>query len=169
MANGETITMNTKTFDPDELIGRTYLQDVDDNGERYLAKIAQKLIERGKETQEARIKFLVMYEGHDKSDEIVDYTHAVDHIQKQVELDNDPNEQFYKFKEVVGHQGPLRQGYPDHKGSRYNLMTHWEDGSYTYKPLSQLKADDPVTVALYAKQNGLLDEPGFKSLKKIAN
>ena len=48
-------------------------------------------------------------------------------------------------------------------------MTHWEDGSYTYEPLSQLKADDPVTVAVYAKQNGLLDEPGFKSLKKIAN
>ena len=48
-------------------------------------------------------------------------------------------------------------------------MTHWEDGSYTYEPLLQLKADDPVTVALYAKQKGLLDKPGFKSLKKIAN
>ena len=86
MANGETITMNTETIDPDELIGRTYLQDVDKNGERYCAKIAQKLIERDKETQDARIKFLVMYKGHNKSDEIVDYTHVVDHIQKQVEL-----------------------------------------------------------------------------------
>ena len=92
--------MNTETIDPDELIGRTYLQDVDDNGERHRAKIAQKLIERDKETQAARIKFLVTYEGHDKSDEIVDYTHVVDHIQKQVELDNDPSEQFYKFKEI---------------------------------------------------------------------
>ena len=138
MANGETITMNTKTIDPDELIGRTYLQDVDKNGERYCAKIIQKLIECDKETQDARIKFLVRYEGHDKSDEIVDYTDVVDHIQKQIELDNNPSEQFYKFKEVVGHQGPLRQGNPDYKGSRYNLMTHWEDGSYTYEPLSQL-------------------------------
>ena len=132
MANGETITMNTETFDPDELIGRTYLQDVDNNGERYRAKNAQKLIERDKETQDARIKFLVTYKGHDKSDEILDYTNVVNHIQKQIELDNDPSEQFYKFKEVVGHQGPLKQGYPDYKGSRYNLMTHWEDGSYTF-------------------------------------
>ena len=150
MANGGTITMNTETIDPDELIGRTYLQDVDNNGKRHHAKIAQKLIKRYKETQEARIKFLVRYEGHIKLDEIVDYTNVVDHIQKQIELDNDPSEQFYKFKEVVGHQGPLIQGNPNYKGSRYNIMTHWEDGSYTYKPLSQLKADDPVTVAIYA-------------------
>ena len=169
LPNGEISTMTTQTFDPDELIGRTYLQDVDENGERYRAKITQKLIERDQDTQAARIKFLVTYEGHDKSDEIVDYTTVVDHIQKQIETDNDPSEQFYKFKEIVGHQGPLKPGDPDYKGSRYNLMTHWEDGSYTYEPLSQLKADDPVTVALYAKQKGLLDEPGFKSLKKIAN
>ena len=161
--------MNTDTFDPDELIGRTYLQDVDENGERYRAKIIQKLIERDKETQDARIKFLVTYEGHDKSDEIIDYTSVVDYIQQQIENDNDPNEQFYKFKEIVGHQGPLKPGDPDYKGSRYNLMTHWEDGSHTYEPLSQLKADDPVTVAMYAKKHGLLDEPGFKSLKRIAN
>ena len=64
--------MNPDTFDPDELIGRTYLQDVDKNGERHRAKIVQKLIERDKATNTARTKFLVMYEGHDKSDEIVD-------------------------------------------------------------------------------------------------
>ena len=29
--------------------------------------------------------------------------------------------------------------------------------------------DDPVTVATYAKDNGLLDKPGWKSLKRIAN
>ena len=45
LANGETITMNTETFDPDKLIGRTYLQDVDENGERFRSKIVQKLIE----------------------------------------------------------------------------------------------------------------------------
>ena len=169
LANGETIAVNSDTFDPDELIGRTYLQDVDENGERHRAKIVQKIIERDKEARTERTKFLVTYEGHDKSDEIVDYTTVADYLQKQIETDNDPSEQFYKFKEVVGHQGPLKPGDPDYKGSRFNLMTHWEDGSYTYEPLSQLKADDPVTVALYAKQNGLLDEPGFKSLKKIAN
>ena len=48
--------MKTKTFDPDEVIGRMYLQDVDKNGERYCAKIIQKLIKRDKETQDARIK-----------------------------------------------------------------------------------------------------------------
>ena len=72
--------MNTDTFDPDELIWRTYLQDVDENGECHRSKIVQKLIERDKDTQTARIKFLVTYKGHDKSDKIVDYTTVVVHI-----------------------------------------------------------------------------------------
>ena len=87
--------MNTDTFDPDELIGRTYLQDVAENGERYRAKIVQKIIERDKEARTERTKFLVTYEGHDKSDEIVDYTTVADYLQKQIETDNDPSEQFY--------------------------------------------------------------------------
>ena len=47
-------------------------------------------------------------------------------------------------------------------------MVGWEDGSKTYEPLSQMIADDPVTCALYAKEQGLLDKTGWKWLKGIA-
>ena len=47
-------------------------------------------------------------------------------------------------------------------------MVEWEDGSKTYEPLTQMIADDPVTCALYAKEQGLLDKPGWKRLKGIA-
>jgi len=48
-------------------------------------------------------------------------------------------------------------------------MVEWEDGSTTYEPLATVAADDPVTVALYAKEKGLLDQPGWKRFKWIAN
>jgi len=48
-------------------------------------------------------------------------------------------------------------------------MVEWEDGSTTYEPLTTIAADDPVTVALYAKEKGLLDTPGWKRFKRIAN
>ena len=38
----------------------------------------------------------------------------------------------------------------------------------TYEPLAQMIADDPVTCALYAKEQGLLDKPGWKRMKGIA-
>ena len=44
----------------------------------------------------------------------------------------------------------------------------WSDGSITYEPLSVIGADSPVTVAIYAKKNGLLDTPGWKRFKRLA-
>ena len=80
----------------------------------------------------------------------------------------DPAEVYWKFKSIVSHQGPLQTNHPDYKGSSYNVMVAWEDGSYTYEPLKIITADDPVTCDLYAKQNNLLNTPGWKQFKGIA-
>jgi len=40
------------------------------------------------------------------------------------------------------------------------VLVEWEDGSTTYEPLATIAVNDPVTVALYAKEKGLLDTPG---------
>ena len=89
-------------------------------------------------------------------------------MSSQLENEANDDETFYNFKAIVGHQGPLRSSHPDYKGSSYDVMVEWEDGSKTYEPLAQMIADDPVTCALYAKEQGLLNQPGWKSLKGIA-
>jgi hypothetical protein len=38
-------------------------------------------------------------------------------------------------------------------------MVEWEDGSITAEPLAMVAADDPISCAIYAKQNDLLDSP----------
>jgi hypothetical protein len=54
------------------------------------------------------------------------------------------------------------------KGSSYNVLVHWGDGSETFEPLSVMVKEDPLTCALYVKDRNLLDTPGWKSFKRIA-
>jgi hypothetical protein len=74
----------------------------------------------------------------------------------------------WKFKRIVTHQGPLTGNHSDYNGSTYNLTIEWENGETTNEPLKVIAKDDPVTCAIYAKDNGLLDLPGWKQFKSIA-
>jgi hypothetical protein len=47
-------------------------------------------------------------------------------------------------------------------------MIEWENGETTTKPLSVLALDDPITCAMYALENNLLDKPGWKRFSKMA-
>jgi len=47
-------------------------------------------------------------------------------------------------------------------------MIEWENGEITSEPLSVIAADDPVTCALYAKENDLLNQEGWKWFRGIA-
>jgi hypothetical protein len=70
-----------------------------------------------------------------------------------------------------GHQRtPRPSQYPNHrcKGSSYNVLVHWEDGSETFKPLTVMAKTAPITCTLYGKAHDLFNPPGWKPLKSIA-
>jgi len=69
---------------------------------------------------------------------------------------------------ITAHEGPLKPSDPTYKGSKYNVMIEWENGEITSEPLTIIAADDPVTCAIYAKENGLLDLDSWKRFKGIA-
>jgi hypothetical protein len=76
-------------------------------------------------------------------------------------------ETFWTFESILGHQGPLDRSDQRYKGSSYNVLVKWQqDSSTTWEPLNRMMEDDPVTCAAYAREKGLLDTPGWKSLKK---
>jgi len=54
------------------------------------------------------------------------------------------------------------------QGSSYNVLVEWENGEITSETLSIIAADDPVTCAIYARDNNLLDPEGWKRFKGIA-
>ena len=100
-------------------------------------------------------------------EEVLSYNEILDYINKE---EGEDGEQaiVWKFKRIAAHQGPLRKGDPGYNGSKYNVLIEWENGEQTYEPLNTIAADDPVTCAIYAKENGLLEEPGWRRFKHIA-
>ena len=82
---------------------------------------------------------------------------------------SDDADKLWRFKSILAHSGPFNTDSPDYKGSTWNLLIEWETGEQTEEPLNLVIADDPITVAQYAKDNNLLDTPGWKRLKRIAS
>ena len=73
--------------------------------------------------------------------------------------DNDDDIE-WKFKDIIGHQGPLSKDHADYKGLPYNVTVLWENGETMSKPLSVIAADDLVPCTVYARKNDLLDLSG---------
>ena len=152
-------------FNPEELVGRTFLLDQLPNGEIHRAKIVGMIKDHESKVNEnpTMLKFRVKINDDDKVEEIITYNKMLEYLSKDEE-----NEVVWKFRRIVSHQGPLTKEHPDYKGSAYNIMVEWETGEITTEPLSMIAADDPVTCAIYAKDNSLLELPGWKRFKSIA-
>ena len=161
-------TGGTKTpllFDPESFVGRTFLLPEEQDGTRFRARIVDRIDQHQKEGKadpkysDFRVKI-----GDDDYEEIMSYNEVMDLISRE----ENNTEIYWKFKRIVSHQGPLHTSHPQYDGCRYNLLIEWETGEITSVPASVIIADEPGTVAQYAEENNLLDEVGFKRLKKLA-
>lgn len=56
-----------------------------------------------------------------------------------------------------------------YKGSKWNLQMEWETGEITWEPLGIIGKSDPVSVAIYGRENNLLDLDGWKRYRRLAN
>ena len=162
--------VETFNVPPEEMIDRTFLMPPAEDGSRVRAKIVERVqdMQAGMESHPERIKFRCLV--NDEFEEIVAYNDIVDYIEQDQTWDG-----VWKFRKILSHQGPLSPRDPKYKGSRYNLLIEWETGEKTWEPLSRkdktgVYDTDPVTVAIYAEEQGLLDEPGWKlpGLRKMA-
>ena len=163
-------------FDPDSLIGRTFLRQPEENGEQFRARISRKIITDpayldSDDPKLDTVKFLLSIDDG-RADEIVSYNDIVNWMVEQEEEEEnkkkDGHNDIWKFRDIVKHQGPLSPSHKDYKGSKYNVLVEWETGEKSYEPLDVIAADDPVTCAVYAKKNNLLETPGWKQFKRIA-
>ena len=92
----------------------------------------------------------------------------MDHLEAAANEDSEINDDLFKFRALIGHQGPLKPTDPNWKGCKFNVHVEWETGEKTYEPLSILAADDPVTCATYAKENDLLHIEGWKRFRNLS-
>jgi hypothetical protein len=114
-------------IDPEELIGRTFLTSPDEQGHRFRARIVKAVEDHDLDVaaDKDRVKFLCSM-NNDAFEEIVSYNEILQFLEK-----DDPEDNVWRFKRITSHEGPLRPGHPNWKGSTYNVMVEWEDGSIT--------------------------------------
>ena len=153
-------------FSPDDLLGLTFIRDMPD-GRKFRATVARK-IKDDDAANHQKIRFLVEM-SNGELDEVIAYNELSNIIEDQHNKElQEPDSATWAFKAINEHQGPLNSSDRRYKGSSYNVLVHWEDGSETFEPLTVMAKADPLTCALYAKAHDLLNTPGWKSLKRIA-
>ena len=156
-------------YNPDDLIGRTFLLPPNQKGERHRASIKEKVIEISEKLDTDQnavvdnINFLLDV-GQRRSQATISYNQVLFYLEKA----NQEDDSLYKLRAIANHNGPLKKNDSNYNGSLYNVMVEWEIGEITEEPLSIIAQDDPVTCAAYAKEHNLLHLPEWSKLKDIA-
>ena len=81
--DGPTSSKPLPRFNPDELVGRTFLLPPGDNGERLGAKVTRKVVEDIEQADGERVQKLsfILGIGNGKLEEIISYNQLVDHLE----------------------------------------------------------------------------------------
>ena len=132
------------TFGPEDLIGRTFLLPPEENGERHRAKVTRKVVEIIDQEYGHRIENInfILDIGNGKVEELISYNQLLDHLETAQDNDLGMDQQLFKFRAMIGHEGPLKATDPDWKGSKYNVQVEWETEEVTFESLSVIAADD---------------------------
>ena len=158
------------TFAPSGLIGRTFLLPPEENGERHRAKVTRQVVEIIDQDNGQRMENInfILDIGNSKVEELISYNQLLEHLENAQDHDMGMDQELYRFRAIIGHQGPLLASDPEWKGSKYNVQVEWETGEITFEPLSIIADDDPVTCAAYAKENDQLALEGWCRFRSLA-
>ena len=158
------------TFDHSDLVGRTFLLPPEENGERHRAKVTRQVIEIIDQDNGQRVENInsILDIGNGKVEELISYNQLCENLENAQDNDMGMDQELYRFRAIIGHQGPLLASDPDWQGSKYNVQVEWETGENTFESLSIIAADDLVTCAAYAKENDLLALEGWHRFRNLA-
>ena len=108
------------TIDPELIIGRSFLLPPRPDGTRDTAT-AVELIQQYEDDvykNPDHVKFRCTVNDKEYKD-LISYSQVIDYLEDDVN-------KIWKFNRIVAHNGPLKQGDPNYKGSSYNLLIEWE-------------------------------------------
>ena len=122
--------VNLPKFSPDELLGMTVLHTLDK--EVLRAKVVHKIIDGDSENHQ-QIKFLLS-RGDRQLEEIISYNELCDLVMGMMDNKDNGHHDFIMYSGSLAHQVPLRNHDLRYKGSTYNILINWEDGTQTWEP-----------------------------------
>ena len=106
----------------DDLLGRTFLLPMDENGEKKRATISEHVND---------LRFKLKTDG-DQLDDLTSHNQLMEYLEDRT--DTGPLEDsFYRFKSIKDHKGPHTSSDPAYNGSSYNLLIERETGEQTWE------------------------------------
>ena len=114
----------------DDLLGRTFLLPMDENGERKRATISEHVKDLCQQqvSREDQFRFKLKIDG-DQLDDLISYNQLMEYLEDKT--DTGPLEDgLYRFKCIKDHKGPYTSSDPEYNGSSYNLLIEWEPGEH---------------------------------------
>ena len=150
----------------EELIGRHFLMETREGGQYFRAKILDydyevidhpngpnymdELLSNLKR-QPVHIKSRVQISGHDDWGEYVEWGQMSDFTQEQVEHEDHT---WHLCKVIVGHEKNLKS----REIPQVLIQSQWESGDMTFESIIEIYRADPYLLAMYAHDNGLLNQ-----------
>ena len=111
---------------------------------------------------------LISY-NNNRVEELIAHNKLCNLVAEQHNKEASGEDKIFTFCHIVDHKGPVKPQDSEYNGSCCNIKIEQEDaGVATWKPLTIIGKCDPVTCAVYAKEHGLLNKPGWKQFKKYA-
>ena len=85
------------TFDPSDLIGRTFLLPPEENGERHRAKITRKVVEIIDQDNGQRVENInfILDIGNGKVEHLISYNHFLEHLENAQDHDMGMDQELY--------------------------------------------------------------------------
>ena len=133
------------SVDPNNIVGFQFVKE--HNGFPHRAKVIEPLDEGAK-------YLFALNDG--EREEILTYIEILDYIETEMQQDQD--DQAWTFDNITDHR--------KNKSGKYEILVQWTTGEETWEPLTWIADQDPMTIAMYAKDQGLLDEPGWKRFRR---
>ena len=100
-------------FDPDNLIGRTFLLPPQQDGKRLRAKVTKKVVKEIEAEDGDRIPNINCILDIDEGKVEEFYNQLLDHLEQAEDQDNSMDQELYKFIAMIDHESPLKATDPN--------------------------------------------------------
>ena len=134
--DGSDNTLPMSIINFDDLLGRTFLLPMDENGERKRATISENVKDLCQQqvSREDQLRFKLKIDG-DPLDDFISYNQLMEYLEDKT--DTGPLEDgLYRFKCIKDHKGPYTFSDPEYNGSSYNLLIEQEPGEHVLETSS---------------------------------
>ena len=88
------------TFDPSDLIGRTFLLPPEENGERHRTKVTRQVVEIIDQDNGQRVENInfILDIGNGKVEELISYNQLLEHLENAQDHDMGMDQELFRFK-----------------------------------------------------------------------